>query len=437
MRTIAVAFLLLSSVLFAETQEAAYFRAMKAEEAGDITSALKAFEDAEKLAGPYTEEIRDIIKQYRNALEVTENEQEPWSARILGDLGFYGLHYSEFGGIDETKENGSEMYVSIAPFLDYSKGEKLRSSGINFNANWFLNNDNMPALDTNDWKLTVGLEHSLITPTLLLDMGIDLNFAQGKDAALTFFSCTEKDFYRNERQRLGAAFWGYYDTDGPLSFAVYGAWHRTVPYGWNAGVYLGTRFEADYVTDYVGYLQAYQAVYEENQSRQDKDMCRQSPWDENCKDQQRNQSPLQACLEMYGDMCYNWGVAESDSLYWSSRNQTDTATPNISFFTYYAKWIGPALRSRVSYKFKRNITLEANLNLFYGINIDGPDSAYEKIKKFSSSWGPQVLWKPGAISLYLGLEQIYKHLSLPDYYMGIYPKNTLLSEIKFGLKWEL
>ena len=64
MRSIAVVILLLSSVLLAETQEAAYFRALKAEEAGDITLALESFEEAAALPGPYTEEIHEIVKEY-------------------------------------------------------------------------------------------------------------------------------------------------------------------------------------------------------------------------------------------------------------------------------------------------------------------------------------------------------------------------------------
>ena len=43
--------LLLVTALFAETQQEAYYRAMKAEEAGDIAAALKAFEEAAALPG--------------------------------------------------------------------------------------------------------------------------------------------------------------------------------------------------------------------------------------------------------------------------------------------------------------------------------------------------------------------------------------------------
>ena len=47
--------LALVALLYAETQEDAYYRAMKFEEAGDITAALQAFEEAAALPGEYTE----------------------------------------------------------------------------------------------------------------------------------------------------------------------------------------------------------------------------------------------------------------------------------------------------------------------------------------------------------------------------------------------
>ena len=62
MRALAVVILLLSSVLLAETQEAAYYRALKAEEAGNVALALETFEEALALPGPYTDEIREIVR---------------------------------------------------------------------------------------------------------------------------------------------------------------------------------------------------------------------------------------------------------------------------------------------------------------------------------------------------------------------------------------
>ena len=64
MRFIAIVLLLMTSLLYAETQEDVYYRARKAEEAGDVSTALAAFEEAVLIPGPYTEEIREIIDEY-------------------------------------------------------------------------------------------------------------------------------------------------------------------------------------------------------------------------------------------------------------------------------------------------------------------------------------------------------------------------------------
>lgn len=448
MRSIAVVILLLSSVLLAETQEAAYFRALKAEEAGDITLALESFEEAAALPGPYTEEIREIVKEYYKALGVSEDSADnPWSFRFLGNLGFYGLRFSEFGGVDEVTEHGGDLFLSLTPFLDYTTGDYIHSFGIGLNSDWFVANENMPALDTNDWKFSLGLEYSLVGSSILLDFGVDLNFAQGEDVSPSFFGWIEKDFFRKEKNRLGMAAWGYYDADGPLAFALYGAWRRTSTYGWNAAVYVGARFEADSAVDYVGYLAAYEAALQEafNEAapyeREPFEGGGAGRWDN-----RGARNPMDACLETYGEECFEWEISKIDSIYWSTHSHPDSSSANsldsatdvsVAVPKYYTKWLGPTLRSRISYKFRNGLSLEARLNLFYGFVLDGPDSDYEKIRKFSGSWGGTVFWKPNSLTLYLGLEQFYKHYSLPAYYKGIYPQNTLLSEIKLGLKWEL
>ena len=446
MRSIAVVILLLSSVLLAETQEAAYFRALKAEEAGDI--ALESFEEAAALPGPYTEEIREIVKEYYKALGGTEDSaDDPWSFRFLGNLGFYGLRYSEFGGVDEVTEHGGDLFLSLTPFLDYTTGDYIHSFGIGLNSDWFVDNENMPALDTNDWKFSLGLEYSLVGSSILLDVGVDLNFAEGEDVSPSFFGWIEKDFFRKEKNRLGMAAWGYYDADGPLAFALYGAWRRTSNYGWNAAAYVGGRFEADSAVDYVGYLAAYEAALQD--AFNEAAPYEREPFEGGGAERWDNRgarNPMDACLETYGEECFEWEISKIDSIYWSTHSRPDSSSANsldsatdvsVAVPKYYAKWLGPTLRSRISYKFRNGLSLEARLNLFYGFVLDGPDSDYEKIRKFSGSWGGTVFWKPNSLTLYLGFEQFYKHYGLPAYYKGIYPQNTLLSEIKLGLKWEL
>jgi hypothetical protein len=296
----------------------------------------------------------------------------------------------------------------------------------------------MPVLDTNDWNVSVGLEYSLVGKSLMLDVGADIKVVEGAYVSPNFYAWVERDFYRFEKQRVGAATWGYYDPDGPLSFALYGAWHRTVPYGLNWSVYAGARFEADSAVDLVSYIESYQNAIEELE--QEEEWEPEYPYQWGYYPAYGDwQNPMQVCLETYGLECYNWNIGKIDSMYWAQRNapQNSESSVEVSIPRYYAKWLGPTLRSQVSYKFRRNITLEAKVNLFYGFVLDGPDSDYEKMRKFSGVWGTTFYWKPNAITLYLGVEQFYKHYSLPKYYQGVYPENSILSELKAGFKWEI
>ena len=427
---------MLLSSLYAETQEAVYYRAMKAEESGDVSTALADFEEAVEIPGPYTQEIREIIDEYNKALGSTA-VKSPWSFRFLGDLGFYSLHYSEFGSVDDVSENGGDIFFSAMSSIDYSTGDWIHSLGVGFTGDLFVSNEDMPALDTNDWDVSMGLEYSLVGRSLMLDVGADIKVVEGGRVFPDFFAWVERDFGRFEKQRVGMAAWGYYDPDGPLSFALYGAWHRTEPYGLNGTVYVGARFEADSVVDYVGYLSAYQKAVEESEQNEGENSDYRNGYPMNWN--WNSQNPMMVCLETYGPECYGWNIGKIDSMYWAQQNypQNTESSVDVDVPRYYAKWIGPTVRSRVFYRFKRNITLEAKLNLFYGFVLDGPDEDYESMGKFNASWGTTFFWKPSAITVYLGVEQIYKRYSLPVYYLGIYPRNTLLSELKMGVKWEI
>lgn len=429
---------MLSTLLWAETQEEAYFRAMKAEEAGDVTSAVKAFEDAVALPGPYTAELQEILKSYYDALGVKEDSaSSALSFRFLGDVGFYGLRYDEMGSAKDA-EYGGDAYLSLTPFVDYSTDNWIHSFGLGITGDWFLMNDKMPALDTNDWTLAFGAEYSLVGQTLLLNAGVDLNLAEGEDASATFYGWLQKEFYRKGKDRFGAAGWAYYDTEGPMSYALFASWNRTSTYGLSGLAYLGVRFEADYVSDYKKYLADFQSAVNDAA----KNIC--STGDAESKEECRtgngwSSTPVTVayCMEKYGSQCPIWDEYAVDSLYWEHRIDELVDSISVPVSRYYGKWIGPTLRTRVSYKFRNNVSVEAKLNLFYGFVVDGPDKDYEEIQKFVGNWGLMAYWKPNFGTVYLGLEQIYRSYNLSKFYKGIYSKGNLLTEFKVGFKWEI
>jgi len=374
--------LLMATALFAETQEEAYYRAMKLEEAGDIPAALDAFEEAVALPGEYTEEIQEIIRDYKAALGKSDDSQtdsmsaesdaKPWEFHVAGELGFYGMHYKATG-MDEG-EIGGDLFLNVNPYVDYEHGNWLHTFSAYAQGDYFINNDKMTMLDTNDWNLILGLEYTLFGKGFLLDLGYDFNI-EDDERSSDFYAWVEKDLYRFEKQRLGVVGWAYYQTSGPKSLALYGAWHRNVSEGLNGTVYVGAKID--------------------------------------------------------GDSIYFW----RDSL-GVDPDTKDTIIEKV-YEEGVGKWFGPLLRSRISYKFKNRLTLEAKMNLFYGFPIDAPDAEYGKIKKFTGLWGVTVSWKHWMMNYYLGIERSCTRYDAPPLYEGFFNERTAITQLKLGVKWDI
>ena len=371
--------LLMATALFAETQEEAYYRAMKLEESGDIPAAIQAFEEAAALPGEYTEEIQEIIREYKAALGESNGEsadsasaqsdEKPWEFHVAGELGFYGMHYKAIG-MDEG-EIGGDLFLNVNPYVDYELGNWLHTFSAYAQGDYYMNNDKMTMLDTNDASFVLGLEYTLFGKGLLLDLGYDFNI-EGEELSSDFYAWIEKDLYRFEKQRLGVVGWAYYQTSGPMSYALYASWHRTVSEGLNGTVYVGAKLDGD-------------------------------------------------SISLLHEKPVNDSLADVTTEEWLGA---------------VAKWFGPVLRSRISYKFKNRITVEAKMNLSYGFAVGSTDSDYEKSKKFYGLWGATVSWKHWKMNYYLGLERSYTRYYWSGIYKRVNNESTSLNWLKLGVKWD-
>lgn len=419
--------LVLASSVFAETQQQLYMRAMQAEEAGNVSLSIELFEKAVDAGGEYTEEIREILAEYYKALNLSEGGSGEFSLRFLGNIGFYGLHYKEFSSAQDVSENGGDLFASVSGFLDYDCGNWIHSFGVAVVSDWFIANEDMPVLDTNDWTLAPGIEYSLIGRKLLLDVGVDFNITNEGDFAPSVFAWVEYDIYKAETQRLGVAAMAYYRNDGPASMALYGSWHRADTYGLNTSLYAGLKYEADYLVDILSYV---------DQFSED---CERDMWG-NCLDQGMGQQKTfedywAQCVEEHGeDLCRDSqnGLLPSYMMAdWGAAPEQEYEVSN-----YWSRWIGPSVRFKLSYLFKTKIELESKLNLFYAFLIDGASSEYEKMGKFSGSWGLMFSWNPNWLKLYIGFEQMYLHYVLPTTLKDFFPEYSLLSSLKAGIQVE-
>ena len=424
MRSLTLFLVLLASVLFAQTQQDIYRQALEAEEAGDVSKSIELFEKARDAGGEYTEEINEILSEYYEALGGDADTSEV-SFRFLGNLGFYGLHYAEYGSQNDVSENGGDLFASVSGYLDFSTGNWIHSFGVAFVSDWFVTNEDMPVLDTNDWTMAPGLEYSLVGLRLLLDIGVDFNITSEGDFNPAGYGWVEFDIARYSSQRFGVAGSIYYRKDGPATAGVFGSWHRSETQGLNGSAYLGAKYEADYLLDILGYV---------GSSQED---CERDAWG-NCIDQTfptiNFEEVVAKCVAENGDsLCWDPNVFQPyiDAAY-AELDQTE----DLSFDRYWSRWIGPSFQLRLSYLFKTKISVETKFDLFYAFLVDGASAEYEKMGKFSGKWGLVFNWNPNWLTLYLGAEQTYLRYVLPNSLKDYFPETCLLTSLKAGVKVE-
>lgn len=422
MRSLTLFLVLLASALFAQTQQDFYRQALEAEEAEDVSRSIELFEKARDAGGEYTEEINEILAEYYEALGGDADTSEV-SFRFLGNLGFYGLHYAEYGSQKDVSENGGDMFALVSGYLDLSTGNWIHSFGVAFVSDWFVMNEDMPVLDTNDWTLAPGLEYSLVGQRLLLDIGVDFNITSEGDFNPAGFGWVEFDIARYTSQRFGVAGSFYYRKDGPTTAGVFGSWHRSGNQGLNGSAFLGAKYEADYLLDILAYV---------NSSQED---CERDAWG-NCVDQTFStinfEEVVAKCVAENGDsLCWDSDVFQPyiDAAY-ADLNETE----DLSFDRYWSRWIGPSFQLRLSYLFKTKISMETKIDLFYAFLVDGASAEYEKMGKFSGKWGLVFNWNPNWLTLYLGAEQTYLRYVLPNSLKDYFPETCLLTSLKAGIK---
>lgn len=224
-----------------ETQGELYYRALKAEESGDITRALALFDSAVTAGGPYTAELQEIIDDYNEALF-----SNSWEFHSSGRLGYVGLLYKSRG--ISGSEFGSEIATAATASLEYDSWNWSHSFDLSVSGGWFADKDDMRSLDTSAWETSLGVGYGLVGKSLALDVGANFNVSEVDDWVPEFYAMFEFQPVHLGTHKLGISLWGYENLDGPLYAAAYVSWRRYVKYGWKASVFAGARFEADSIS---------------------------------------------------------------------------------------------------------------------------------------------------------------------------------------------
>ena len=415
MRLLPLMLIVLASVLFAQTQEDLYRQALEAEEAGEVSKSIELFEKARDAGGEYTEELKEILASYYEALGDGADGGSAFDFHFLSNVGFYGLHYAEYGSSEDISENGGDLFASVSGYVDFTTGNWVHSLGIVFVSDWFVANENMPVLDTNDWTIAPGLEYMLVGRNLLLDVGVDFNITSDGDFNPAGFGWVEFDILRFTAQRLGVAASVYYRKDGPASAGLFGTWHRSEAQGLIGSAYVGAKFEADYLMDILKYVQDPTAVDQTFPTINFEEV-------------------VAKCVAENGDsLCWDPNVFQP---YIEAAYAELEQTEDLSLERAWSRWIGPSAQLKLSYLFKHGISVETKFDLFYAFLVDGASEEYEKMGKFSGKWGLMFNWNPNWLTLYLGAEQMYQKYILPVSLKDYFPETCLLSSVKAGVKVE-
>ena len=242
---IATAILLLSSHLFAESQESVYYEALKAEEQGQVSKSIELFERAANIDGPYTDEIKDILKEYYQALGMDESSL---NYRLRGDFSVHGIHYEETGGYEDIKDNGAEAFLDVSLIADYSVSSLMHSFALNYSGTAFLG-DTISPLDSTQWTMAPGVEYSLLGESFLICAGIDFKF-NIEEWRPVLYSWLEKSFFRFDRNRFGAAISVSEEWDYQFIASLLASWRRFSTHGFNASLFAGPKFMTEDVFDY-------------------------------------------------------------------------------------------------------------------------------------------------------------------------------------------
>ena len=402
MRVTAVALLLLVSLLFAESQESVYYRALKAEESGNVTESIELFEKAAEVGGPYTEEINEILKEYYQALGIGNSSL---SYRFLGDLSFHGIYYEESWDYGNIREYGNEAFWTLSFSLDYSVSNLIHSFVLNYMGNAYVG-DKISPMDSVKWMMAPGIEYDLVGTNFVFCANVDLKF-NSEDWNPLLYGWFEKIWLRWDRHKLGTAFSLSKEWNGPLIAAMFASWHIYNPRGFNMSLLLGPRLYVEKVFDYDAWLMSTSTA--EN-STEYNNWNNYNPWENGGQ----------------------WGNPYGES----EQEESADSTWSGDYFPHYnVKWIGPYLRSKFTYKFRYNITTEFKLNLFYGFAADGPSKAYERMNKFTGTWGPTVYGSPNIMTLYTGVENNFRrYFDIPALYQEYLSDKISIWEWKLGVK---
>lgn len=221
-RLFVVCVLLLCGLSPAMSQDSLYEKALDAEGAGDVSSAVHLFEMAYSRPGPYTAEIGEILAAYYDALQIDGpgGEKRTRKLSFLTKLEMGGIRYDEPGG--DNHEFLADAFWEVGAELSIPRGEASHRVGISLASEVFFHEPNT-AFDTTGGEFSASVVYSFFGKRGSVSLETGMFFPEDRKNAFfvdfwgkrelcrmeAFAAGVKGDVYGNSLARFSASLGGY------------------------------------------------------------------------------------------------------------------------------------------------------------------------------------------------------------------------------------
>ncbi len=237
-------------------QDSLYEKALDAESAGNVADAILLFEKAASFPGRYGDEIREILSEYYEVLQIEKPDivgnKRPFS--LWGNIEAVASRYDEWGDTLGAREYLGEGFLQLGAEYEISSGSLTHAISVLFAAEGFLYEANT-VFDTSRYEFSPSVAYSLSGKRL--DLSAELGTLHSERYGTSFFASLfgSRDFYLRGNFRSGISGYGFVNSDARVRLVAGGHLALRKNAGINAEISLSGRLDGDTsVSAYVRYV---------------------------------------------------------------------------------------------------------------------------------------------------------------------------------------
>jgi hypothetical protein len=381
------------SLVFGETQEALFERALDAENQGDVPATIALLEEASRYQGPYNAEIQEILGEYYAALQIKEKPQKKFSGDFLAKVEGAVFNYQEYGDVSSVNEYSGENYLLVGGRLKYRTLSGLTHSWIfSFSTDLFFR-EKETVFDTSRWAFIPSAEYNLQGDQFAFGASVDMNISERDGLVPAGSLFAELDFFQGKNSYCGLFVGSYGNILGRARIQSNLYWDYSPVLGFRFYSALGPRFERDTVVN--SYIM---------------------------------------------QITRNEFTATED-------------TAMVHFYTGRSAKLGPELRLQTGYKFSKAWSMNLSTMLFYGWGLkkdfwlaysqdefmpeDSLDTTvYYQRQVLQGYWVLRGDWSGDILGAYLSFGQHFtRYMDLPADHPELLSKASILSELRLGFSF--